>query len=62
MSEHISRRTSLKGLGAMAVAVALGRSGAGRAWTQPAPAESTPVQPSVSAAELAAERLAQGHS
>lgn len=64
MSEKhtVSRRASLKGLGAIGAAIALGGTAAAQAPTEPKPARSTPGKPAVNIVDLAAERFAKGHS
>ncbi len=61
--EHcVSRRASLKSLGAIGAAIVLGGPAAGQAPGEPKPAGSDQGKQAVNVVDVAADRFAKGHS
>lgn len=61
--EHaVSRRASLKSLGAMGAVMVFGGAAAAQAPGQPKPARSDQGKPAVNVVDLAVDRMTKGHS
>jgi hypothetical protein len=61
--EHrVSRRASLKGLGVLGVAVALGASSAAQSPAEPRRAAGDQDKPGANPVDLAVDRFSKGHS
>ncbi len=61
--EHrVSRRASLKGLGAMGAAMVLGGPASAQVPSDAKPAKATQDKPAINVVDLAADRFAKGHA
>ena len=61
--EHsVSRRASLRGLGAMGAVIVLGGASAAQTPAQPKPTKSDQEKPVANPVDLATDRFAKGHS